>query len=229
VSDSKKPNLPANLPVDHANLPATYDAAVKAIEACYTVEEAKSWADKSAALAYYASQVDDHPLRRVALRAEARAVRRLDELLRQYPELHGGDRKSGSSCEPHNLISRRQAAHQAGMSDHQYRNTQAVGAIPRQEFEAAVESGDPPTVGQLAARADSSRECLNLKPPVAPPDTNSAARALREFAAFCATHDPLSLARDARIDTAAVRAYVGAIDAWLDCFVTALPSEEVAA
>ena len=223
-----------NLPVPAgAKLPATYEAAERAIAALNTVEEAKAWADKAAALAYYARQANDKPLRRLAQRAELRATNRMEELLRQYPELHGGDRKTVSSCQPDNLISRRQAAHQAGLNDRQYRDTQALGAVSAPELKAALESDDPPTPRQLAERARSSCQPDNLKSArtVAPADPAQVAKAtalLREFAAFCDTHDPVRIACSPGIDAELLRTFVSTIDRWLDAFVTRLPGEEAA-
>jgi hypothetical protein len=57
--------------------------------------------------------------------------------------------------------SQRQAAAKAGLSKHQEKQAKRVAAIPRDEFEALIESDSPPTVTALAARGTRKRRCTS--------------------------------------------------------------------
>jgi hypothetical protein len=97
-----------------ALLPATYEAAHKAIAKCSRIDECKSWSDKSAALASYARQAKDRSLGVMAERIHARAVRRCGELLKQVPSGQGSKNQYG---ELHGgTVTRQEAARSAGMS-----------------------------------------------------------------------------------------------------------------
>ena len=84
-------------------------------------------------------------------------MRRCHELLTQYPDGHGGDRKGDQVAGNHNLMSRRCVARDVGMSDHQYRTAMAVGNVLAEDFEAAVEGDNPPTVTTLATAWETVR------------------------------------------------------------------------
>jgi hypothetical protein len=143
--------LPSNLPsISRAKLPATYAAAKAALADCTEIDECKSWADKAEALASYAKQADDPSLRKMADRIQARAIRRCGELLRAIApkETTGRTKELGG----HLPNSKSQAAKDAGMSRHQKRTALRVSNIPGEDFEAAVESDNPPTVTALAQR-----------------------------------------------------------------------------
>ena len=92
------------------------------------------------------------PLRKMADRIQARAIRRCGELLKQvesgqgktnqYTVLHdGADTKQ----------TRTEAAREAGMSERQKVTALRVANVPEPVFNQAVESETPPTVTQLVA------------------------------------------------------------------------------
>jgi hypothetical protein len=206
-----------------ARLPAKYEAARAAIAECSRVDECKDWADKAAALASYARQAKDDSLRVMALRIQARAERRAGELLKQIPAANG----ARTDLQPHpGAHTRSQAAKDAGLSKHQKDTALRVANVPQDEFDAAVESASPPTLGALAARGTASRATESQ------PDIAHLARKARymlmEFATFCGAHDPIEIAR-AMGDPDSCRGNVEMIDAWLDRFVTNLKSEDEAA
>jgi len=96
----------------------------------------------------------------MAERIRARAIRRCGELLRAIKDGPAGRPKLGATPPP---ISRSQAARDAGLSRDQKRDAIRVARIPEPEFEAAVESDDPPTVTRLLERhcPDSLSESLS--------------------------------------------------------------------
>lgn len=205
----------------HARLPVVYETAQKALAECSRIDECKDWADKAAALASYARQAKDDSLRVMAVRIQARAERRCGELLKQIPAANGANQniRTGGGTK----VTRSSAATDAGLSKRQKDTALRVANVPQDEFEAAVESNSPPTLGELAARG--------TKPQAPTPEDVTLARAaqdlLRSFAAFCGAHDPVQIAR-AMSDPDACRGNVEAIDAWLDRFVTHLPIDEKA-
>jgi hypothetical protein len=139
--------LPDNLPnVGRARLPDTYKNAVAALERCMKVDECQKWAKKAEALASYAKQANDMALRKMADRIQARAIRRCGELLAQIKPARGDGRPSGGP------VGRAATAKAAGMSEHQRKTAFRVAAVPKPEFDAAVESENPPTVTSLAKR-----------------------------------------------------------------------------
>ncbi len=55
-----------------------------ALASCERIDECKTWANKAEALASYAKMADDDSLRLLADRIQARAVRRMGELLKEF-------------------------------------------------------------------------------------------------------------------------------------------------
>ncbi len=215
-------NLPA---VTDARLPVTYEAAQTALAECSRVDECKDWSDKAAALASYARQAKDNTLHNLALRIQARAQRRMGELLKQIPEQRGGDRGGPTGGRPPIGETRTQAARGAGLSDHQRKTAMRVVSVPEPAFTAAVESPEPPTVTELARMGTSSKP-PDPEPEVQPARPAIASRALgllRELAAFCGTNDAAAIALACH-DPDIARGHVEEIDRWLDRFVTRLPS-----
>ncbi len=216
-------NVPAAV---DARLPVTYEAAQKALAECSRVDECKDWSDKAAALASYARQANDNTLHNLALRIQARAQRRMGELLKQIPSGQGANLTAAgrAGAVP---ICRESVARDAGLSDRQRKTALRVASVPEPAFTAAVESPQPPTVTALAAMGTSSRPAAP-EPDVRPADPTTELRALgmlRDLAAFCATSEPVAIALACR-DPEAARGHVEEIDRWLDQFVTRLPHAE---
>lgn len=221
------PDHPQNLPVTtDARLPVKYETAAKALAECSRVDECKDWSDRAAALASYARQAKDNTLHNLALRIQARAQRRMGELLKQIPSAQGANLTAAgrAGAVP---ISRDSVARDAGLSERQRKTAIRMASIPPADFNAAVESPNPPTITQLAARGTETKPM----PPasdVRPADPAIASRALtllRELAAFCAVNDPAPVALACH-DPDAARGHVEEIDRWLDRFVTRLPATE---
>ena len=141
--------MASELDVRNAPLPERYEAAKVALVACQRVDECKDWADKAVALASYARQADDDTLYDTAIRIQARAVRRCGQLLEDYQTGAKGGRPSGNSTAT-DTVSQRAAAEQAGMSKRQEVTARRLANIPEDEFEAAIESDNPPTVTTLS-------------------------------------------------------------------------------
>jgi hypothetical protein len=142
--------LPANLPsIPHARLPAAYEAAREALEACTRLDECQDWADKSAALASYAKQSEDPTLEDHATRIRARAIRRCGELLREIqPQPGKRTDQPGAADGPRSRV---EAATDAGLSERQTKTALRVAAVPAETFDALVDGkGRPAKVTELA-------------------------------------------------------------------------------
>jgi hypothetical protein len=153
------PDLPAvSISTTAARLPATYENAKTTLATCVRIDECKDWHDKAAALASYAKQAKDDELRQMALRVQARAIHRAGELLQEIPPAYGANQniRAGDHL---NVITRAQAAEDAGLSEHQRKTALRVAGLSREEFENAIESFSPPTITELAERGIARRGC----------------------------------------------------------------------
>jgi len=113
------------------------------------------------------------------------------------------------------------------MSDHQRVQAVRVANVPEPTFEAAVESPAPPTVTKLADMGRQRREPTPPPPTWTPPEGFQEATKLlgrvRDFARFCAAHDPALVAGGVMPGEASdLRQQVSTIDGWLDRFVVSL-------
>jgi hypothetical protein len=198
--------------IDHANLPAVvnavlperYENAKSALAKCATVDECKDWADKAAALASYAKQADDPSLYNMAVKIKARAIRRCGDLLKEIEPAknqHDAADRARAGTLP---STRNGVARDAGLSAHQSKQALRVASVPEPEFEAAVESPEPPTVTELAERGTKHKP-----PPVDhlrgrdPEDFKAATHAqgeLRDMAKMCAASPPAKIFRGSSPD-----------------------------
>lgn len=143
-------------------LPSTYEAARLALSECSRIDECKGWADKAQALASYAKQAADEGLRKMADRIQARAIRRCGELLHQIepaPGVRTDLHQPEAGADPR--LTRTAAARDAGLSVRQQKTAVRVARIPEPDFNAAVESDDPPTVTELAERGRTVRTVVD--------------------------------------------------------------------
>lgn len=172
-----------------APLPKAYEAAKAALAACTRIDECADWANKSQALASYARQAKDDTLQKHATRIQARAIRRCGQLLKQVDgrpqnaRINPVEQSDGGGT----LISRRDAAADAGLSKRQQTTAVRIANVPSQSFEAQVESDNPPTVTKLAEQGKKSRSIDQLR--TRDPKSISAATwaqgELRDFSTFC--------------------------------------------
>ena len=175
------------------------------------------------------SQAKDESLRKMADRIQARAIRRCGELLKQIEPARGANQNIQEGDLP-NVITRTQAAEQAGLSEHQRKTALRVANVPEQDFNQSVESDNPPTVTKLAEMGKQSKpQPLVDLGGINPADYARATEAqgtLRRFAEFCRKNEPTRIAKAFKPhEIAQLRQYVSAVDAWLDRFVTNLPEQ----
>lgn len=215
-------SLPAGINIASARLPMAYEAAKNALANCASIDECKEWANKAEALASYAKQADDDALFVLARRIQSRAVNRCGELLKTF-DGRGGDQ---SKTAPMGIFapSRGSVAREAGLSPKQAVTAVRVSNVPREAFEAAVESDDPPSVTRLA---EMGRKPRDPAPAWTPPEGFAEATQLlgtvKRFAEFCRANDPARIAGGVMpYEAAEAREMVATIDAWLDRFIVNL-------
>jgi hypothetical protein len=131
------------------------------------------------AAASYARMVDDEALLNHCKRIKGRAVRRAGELLKTFNSQ--GRRLSATSVGK----SQGEAARSAGTSERQELTAVRVANVPNEDFEAAVESDEPPTISQLASKGIKSRPT-----PAGFSQATNLLGAAKRFAEFCADNDP---------------------------------------
>jgi hypothetical protein len=180
-----------SLPViGNARLPQTYQAAQAALAECQQIDECKDWSDKAAALASYAKQSQDASLLKMAQRIQLRATRRAGELLKQIepaPNHHGN-----SSQVVDHPSSRKEAARDAGFSEHQQKQAQRIATVPEAVFETQVESPKPPTLTQLAQQGIKAKPVMDLQGRN-PRDFNTALHFIAVFADYARDLKALNL------------------------------------
>jgi hypothetical protein len=126
--------------IANAKLPGAYTVAKKALVECGKIDECKDWADKSAALASYAKQSKDESLFRMAVRIQARAIRRCGELLKEFESTQGKRTDLELQDDAGPKLTRQQAATEAGLSERQQKTAIRLANVPEEEFEAHPET-----------------------------------------------------------------------------------------
>jgi hypothetical protein len=217
-------NSAVPIPADAANLPVKYETARKALAECAHVDELKEWTDKAAALAVYAKQAKDNSLHQYALRIQARAQRRMGQLLKSIPGNSGGDRGNAATGGRRPLVqTRTSVAESAGLSEHQRKTAIRVASVPENAFEQQVESCEPPSITRLAEQGTATR--VEDREEERRSRTRKETReALNAFLRFCREHHPKTSADSVEpADARELAQQVQVIDVWLDGFITQLP------
>jgi hypothetical protein len=220
-------NLPAHVDAANARLPQSYEAAKQALAECERLDECKEWSDKMAALASYARQVEDETLLKTAMRIHGRALRRVGELLKTVAvgREHGG-RPPQQNGAVDGTVSQRAAAAAVGMSKRQQVTAVRVANVPAEEFEAAIESDNPPTVTTLAEAGKKPRELPDLLRGRDPQKFYAATHtlgAMKLLAGECAKHAPPFAAGGLGADEVQyARELAGGIQTWLTSFLASI-------
>lgn len=209
-------SLPATINKAHARLPETYEAAKTALATCTRIDECQDWADKALALASYARQADDDTLVNHARRIQARAVRRVGELLRQLDGRGQHRKRDGAVL---SSISQRAAASAAGIGERQRKTAVNVANVPVEQFDAAVDSDAPPTVTELAAMGRHPRDIVGDRPPASFAIATRFLGDVERLADLCAAHDPEVVAEGLNErERVQIRNHLQAISVWAGHF-----------
>jgi hypothetical protein len=216
--------------IETARLPAVYENAILALAKCSKVDECQSWADKAAAMASYAKQSKDDSLYRMAMRIQARATRRCGELLTTF-QLPGA-RTDQPPEGDHGRLTQRQAAKDAGMSEHQETQAVRLAKIPEDVFNEVVESDAPPTITALAAQGTQAKpknavDLEGIDPALFNLATTAAGR-LRDLFDICEAHDPQQIGSGFKNrEIAQLLHQTDTVQRWLNVFSITLEKKHV--
>jgi hypothetical protein len=220
--------LPVAIPGDSsAPLPQRYEAARAAIAECDRIDDCKDWADKAAAMATYARQMNDDSLAVMARRIQARATRRYGELLEQIPRADEATRYGKVAAVP--PVTRTQMATDAGLSERQRKTALRIANVPEATFDAQVESPRPPSITQLANLGKVTREPSGPRSPweaIECADTREACETLERFAKYCEGSASEGIGRAVNATEAQeIRRLIAIADKWLDRLSANLAAE----
>jgi hypothetical protein len=168
-------------------LPQFYTTAVHALANCEKLDEAERFIGVADMIGSYANQAKDQRMLILSRRINARAWRRLGELLLQFPQTC--QRKTGGPK------GRRTVALEMGLSLGTIQKAIRIGRIPLDLFEDAVESEESASGHQLVLmdrgkeldRRDRVNSRHSLK--------SRAAKELKKISAFSRNHAPANLAK----------------------------------
>lgn len=139
-------------PARSVAFPQTYLEARNALARCELVDECKEMADKAAAIEVYARQSKDDSLVIMAQRIQARAIRRVGELLSEIPPV-----PPTHTTKVAGLVTRTTVATAAGLSEWRKNEAIQVAKVAGDKFEKLVESDRPPSVRALSKMGATQR------------------------------------------------------------------------
>lgn len=203
--------------INKAALPQVYSNAITALQQCNNVDECKEWSDKMAALASYWKQANDETMYKLAKRIQARAYRRAGELLKQFDA--SGKRTDIEPTEVNDgRLSQRQVAEDAGLSEHQQLTAVRLANVPKDKFEAQVESDNPPTITSLAEQG--KRSILSSPKPEGFAKAIHLKGAFKELTQQMKKYDALYIigGMDER-DIKDMKEHIQVIENWIDTFM----------
>lgn len=189
---------------NNARVPIEYDNAVKALQACIDIDDAKYWSEKADALAAWAKIYRSKDAELKAKRLKLHAYRRMGELSDQLAPKTATGRSGGAGMlrEKH------------GFSYHQAKTIRTMALLPKKKFEKAVNSDRPPAPHRLERVTQAS----NL-------EWDNTYKTLAQAVRGLDRYDPVTLARSIREDSVPIaRNLVFKLTDWLDAFEQALPS-----
>jgi hypothetical protein len=138
-----------------------YDAMIRAIDACYSLDEAKEIRSQAAALREYARQANNRDAERKAAEIRIRAERRVGSLTAAIEQAKRGPKPKSQSNQDGQLISaaeinspsKAEVLREAGISSRQASEWERLADIPDTQFEAALAQSEIPTTGGVIAAA----------------------------------------------------------------------------
>jgi hypothetical protein len=192
-------------------VPIEYEAALKALAACTSLDEAKYWSNASDALAAWARMYKNDEAGVSARRLKLHAYRRMGELAQQLRPWTPGAKKGSPLCSgagkgaPSLLMEQGLALHQANAAS-------AAARMPRRKFEAIVNLPRPPAPNGLLPKfsGDASQAWRDIA-------GATGGSCLTGFRGWCRKHRARELAKGLTPDEAE-RAYamVEEVTEWLD-------------
>ena len=135
-----------------------YDNACREIALATTVDEAKDWADKSAALRAYARQAHNTELEIQCAEIRLRALRRMGELSKALEKAEAKFRGNQHEVTSHHweVTSKADTLREAGISTSSAHRSELLAGVPEAEFEhelaTARDEGKPASAKKLLSK-----------------------------------------------------------------------------
>lgn len=192
-------------------VPIEYEQALKSLEACLTLDEAKYWSDKADALAAWAKIAHSNKAARQSRQLKLYAYRRMGELAtelrpRKYLGYEQGRSGGGLSV-----------LKEHGFTTNTAQVMRGIALMPRTTFESAINLKTPPSPTRLYKDNGAKN-----------PEWLIVFRNLSEARRVCRLHKPSVLAKsiDTSEATHTAKKLIQELSEWLDEFEQHLPSVE---
>lgn len=194
-------------------MPVQFESALKALQACIDLDEAKYWSDKADALAAWAKIYHSDEAQRKAHLLKLHAYRRMGQLAQELRPRR--PHKPG----PITILL------EQGLTQAQSQQIRSIAKIEQSAFDKAVTSPNPPSIRMMiqerAVRSGKSTLSWSIFGQGYASRLNAT-----QFRSFCRNHPPVPLARGLHEDEVdKARAIAIEISEWLDAFEQALPKQ----
>jgi hypothetical protein len=197
------------------HVPVEYEAAVKALQACLTLDEAKYWNDKADALAAWAKIYQSKEAEQKARQLKLHAFRRMGILAGELRPGKGArtDGRSGMAPGPHSLLKEK------GLTGCDASAARKLATLTPNEFKSFVNQRNPPSPSLVQRHvADKSQSYKDLFL------INSS---ISSFRSYCKNTDAKKLAEGFRPEELEkVRECLAEIFDWLDNFERCIPGSK---
>lgn len=197
------------------NVPVEYEAALKSLQACIDLDEAKYWSDKADALAAWAKIYRSDEAELKARRLKLHAYRRMGQLAgelrpQRLYNLKGGKTK-GSSPGPISLLLEHEIPIQTA------RISRKLSRIAPDKFSALVNAARPPPLSVIMNPRQSGSDAWRIFNANKGPSPSA-------FRAWSKSWPAAEMARGLTLDEARLAATICTeLLEWLDAFDQALP------
>lgn len=197
-------------------VPVEYETAVKSLQACLTLDEAKYWSDKSDALAAWAKIYRNDEAGRKAKMLKLHAYRRMGTLAHELRPARLGARPGGGGCPPGPVS----LLVESGLPIHKAAAASAIAKLPERKFESFLSRDFVPAPSQLmpkhsAGTSDAWKEIVSAH----------GGTSLVTFRAFCRRVDAKSARKLSADEAVKAREILQEVTEWLDEFESNLPKE----
>lgn len=193
-------------------VPVEYESAIKALQACITLDESKYWSDKADALAAWAKIYRNDKVGVEAKRLKLHAYRRMGILAQELRPLKN-IRKAGRIC---STVGPGTAISEHGFSRNEAAAALKLASLRDSEFDRLISQPRPPaptTVKRFSSGRTDAWQTFHTQGPA-------------YFRIFIRKHDPAELARGLSPDEVPkAREVVNELSEWLDAFEQALPKQ----
>lgn len=198
--------------IGEPKMPVQYEEAVKALDACLAIDEAKYWSDKADALAAWAKIYRNDVAGRRAKQLKLHAYRRMGALAEELRPRKFLGRNKGQQPGPVSLLTENGLRHSDATS------ATRLARISKTTFDKIV-ARDKPPAPTVAARTRNGSDTWNVL--VAP------GLGLIQSRSFFRRHKPSELARDLVGDEVEkAREIATECAEWLDEFLQHLPKQK---